>query len=72
MVQKAEIIIEKFVNGITAKWVDPTGEIEQDKRLAINGQEPVSLGEMVWRDVDDILANSTGKKVKVSIGYNLI
>lgn len=72
MVQKAEIIVEKFSNGITLNWSDPTGEIDPEKLIVIKGSEPVSLGEMVWRDVDDILSNSIGKKVKVSLEYNVI
>jgi hypothetical protein len=69
MVQKAEIIVEKFSNGITLNWTDPTGEADPEKMIAIKGKEPVSLGEMIWGDVEDILENSTGKRIKVSINY---
>lgn len=72
MVQKAEIIVEKFSNGITLNWTDPTGEACPEKMIAIKGQEQVCLGEQIWGDVVDILENTTKEKVKLCIEYKAI
>lgn len=72
MVQKAEIVVEKFTQGITARWEDETGEAFPSKDLAVNGGEEGLLGHLVWEDLYEIFDKSGSDKVRIKLEYEVI
>ena len=67
MVQKSEMLIEKFPNGITVRWNDVAGRIAPDKALAVNGEEAKCIGDSVWDSVSDLLGQADNGKVEVVV-----
>ena len=72
MLQKAEIIVEKFNEGITTRWNDLSGEEGSTKSLALNGNEADVIGQNVWADVFTILDKSGSDKVRIKLEYEII
>ena len=69
MIKKAEIEVEEFENGITARWSDTDGAYDPTKSLAIKGNEAECIGECIWGDVREILSNTNTDKVIVKVQY---
>ena len=67
MIKKVEITVERFREGATFRLNDSQCSM---KSLAIAGQEPKSIGEIIWEDVKDILDKTLSDDVIVSIEYN--
>ena len=67
MVQKSEMLIEKFPNGITVRWNDVAGRVESEKALAVNGEEAKCIGDSVWDSVSDLLGQADNGKVEVVV-----
>ena len=72
MIQKAEMIIEKFDQGITVRWRDIDGNVESKKSLAPKGSEYKVLGDELWGDINDVLANTLTDKVIVNVEYRVL
>ena len=72
MITKAEIIVEKFDEGITLRWSEPTGTEQGKKSLASSGRESMLLGTEVWKDLSSIFEEKQSDKVKISIEYDCI
>lgn len=69
MVQKAEITVEHFSNGITLRWKDLENASPSSKALATNGQEALIIGKEVWNDVSDIFDNYPFDEVIIKLEY---
>ena len=69
MIKKAEINIEQFDNGITARWSDVEGEVESQKTLAVKGDEARCIGRLVWGDLKEILSTNPTDNVTIKIQY---
>lgn len=67
MVRKAELLIEKFPNGVTVRTNDADTSVELEKAIAIHGSEASCIGESLWDDVRDVLSQSECDKVKVVV-----
>ena len=72
MLQKAELIVEKFDEGITTRWNDMSGEEESAKSLALNGCEASIIGNSIWADVFTIFDKSGSDKVRIKLEYEVI
>lgn len=72
MIQKAEIIVEQFAQGITVRWKDVDGNIEMSKSLAVHGTECSIIGNEIWKDVSEILCDTTADKVRVKLEYEIV
>lgn len=72
MVKKAEIIVEKFDEGITVRWRDTDGIIGDSKGLAYKGGEANLIGRQIWEDLDYILNDAESEKVKVTLEYQIV
>ena len=72
MLQKAEIIVEKFDEGITTRWNDMSGEEESTKNLALNGRESMLIGMNVWNDVFTIFDKSGSDKIRIKLEYEVV
>lgn len=72
MIQKAEMIIEKFDQGITVRWRDIDGNAESKKSLASKGSEYKVLGDELWGDINDVLANTLTDQVIVNVEYRVL
>lgn len=72
MVQKAEIIVEKFDEGITTRWQDLSGEEESIKGLTTTGGEAALVGENIWGDIFTIFDKTGSDKVRVKLEYEVI
>lgn len=75
MNRKAEIIIEKFSQGITSRCVrsfDVPGLDRPSKSLAIHGTECGIIGKEIWRDVLDTLNEYSSDKVRIKLEYEAI
>ena len=69
MIQKAEIIVEQFAQGITVRWRDIDGLTGPSKALAAHGVECSVIGKEIWEDVLDILSNTLTDKVRIKLEY---
>ena len=70
MNKKTEIVVEKFAQGITLRCKDPRGdEGKSSKALAAQGYECGIIGKEVWRDISDVLNESTSDKVRIKLEY---
>jgi len=67
MVRKAELLIEKFPNGVTVRTNDADTSVELEKAIAIQGQEASCIGKSVWEDVYDMLTQPDCGKVEVRL-----
>lgn len=72
MVKKAEIIVEKFDEGITVRWRDTDGIIGNSKGLAYKGGEASLIGKQIWEDLEYIINDTDSEKVKVTVEYQII
>ena len=72
MLKKAEIIIERFDEGITIRWSDSDGKIESRKSLCPNGAEMSFLGSEIWSDIVSIFDEKKSEKIKLTIEYQHI
>ena len=72
MVQKANLIIEKFDEGITVRWRDADGNEVPEKSLAPKGREEVLIGELLWDDIFEIIDKTPTDFVSVNIEYKAI
>ena len=72
MVQKAEMIIEKFNQGITIRWRDLNDEFAQTKSLAPAGQENAALGKMLYADICDVFDNVKSDKIVINLEYKVL
>jgi hypothetical protein len=72
MITKAEIIVEKFDEGITLRWSEPNGTEQKKKSLASNGREHIVIGAEVWSDLQSIFEEKHSERVKMSIEYDCI
>lgn len=72
MVQRAEIIVEEFEQGITVRWFDADKVVDPSKSIAIKGYEDKAIGKEIWEDVSDILHESLSDKVRIKIEYEVI
>lgn len=66
------MIIERFEQGITVRWRDLDGNVSPTKSLASKGGEATILGEEVWGDINDVLANTLSEKVLVKLEYEAL
>ena len=72
MLNKAEIRIEKFKNGISSKWTDcETGE-ELSNGVALSGNEARCIGDEIWTDVTEVLEYHHAKALRIKIEYEVI
>lgn len=71
MVQKAEILVERFEQGITIRWsgTDEVGSTEQSKALAIHGTEERIIGQEIWEDLSYIYDKISTDKILVTVEY---
>lgn len=69
MIKQTEIIVEKFAQGITVRCEDvrKTGVIS--KALAAQGFECGIIGKEIWKDISDVLSESSSDKVRISLEY---
>jgi len=67
MIKKVDIMVERFREGATFRWNDSHCSM---KSLATAGQEPKSIGEIIWEDIKDIFDKTQSDDVIVSIEYN--
>ena len=67
MIQKAEMIIEKFDQGITVRWRDIDGNIDPSKSLATKGGESIILGKELWEDINEVFDKSLSDKVLINV-----
>jgi hypothetical protein len=72
MVQKAEIIVEKFDEGITTRWHDLSGDLGTTKSLAKTGDEAQLIGEDIWADVFNMFDKLGTDKVRVKLEYEVV
>ena len=75
MIQKAEILVEQFDEGIIVRWNDASDtedKVDSSKSLAIKGREADALGQEVWNDVIDIMENAMTEKVLIKLEYCVI
>lgn len=72
MIQKAEIIVEQFAQGITVRWKDVDGDIGPSKSLAIRGTECTTIGKEIWDDVSEIFNNTLTDKVRIKVEYEAL
>ena len=72
MLKKADIIIERFEEGITIRWNDPDGKMESRKSLCPNGAEMSFIGSEIWSDIISICDEKKNEKIKLSIEYQHI
>lgn len=68
MITKAEIVVEKFNEGITTRWSNTEGTEPETKCLAPEGDEAACIGNELWRDICSI----DSEKVLVKIEYEAI
>lgn len=71
MIKKAEIIVEKFDQGITIRWKDVDGIVEPQKALAPNGTEYAAIGKSVWDDVSDFICDTQTDNVRIKLEYEI-
>lgn len=69
MAKKAVIIVEKFDNGISLRWVDPDGVADTSKAVAKNGEEALFIGREVWDDITFVMGKSSTDTVRISLEY---
>jgi hypothetical protein len=67
MVQRVTIEVEQFDKGVTVHYYDANDEGQELKKMAIGGCEAGILGNLLWRDVSEVLSKSG--KVNVAIEY---
>lgn len=72
MSKKSEIVVEQFAQGITVRWKDVDGEVRPSKALAIVGTEGGVIGREVWKDVSEILCDTSTDKVRIKLEYEVI
>ena len=72
MVQKVEMIVERFDNGITIQWSDVDGNVDSTKTVVPEGSEGLSLGNEIWPDIYEYFDKKVAGKVLVKIEYQSI
>lgn len=72
MIQKAEIVVEWFAQGITVRWEDVDGKVDSSKALAIHGTECGVIGKEIWDDVKEIFDHSLTDKVRIKLEYEAL
>lgn len=68
MSKQTEIIVEKFAQGITVRCEDFRGN-EKTKALAAQGLECGIIGKEIWKDISDVLSESSSDKVRIRLEY---
>ena len=69
MTQNAEIIIEKFDNGITLCWHDLDGEVEDEKLVVPEHMQHSEVGKLIMGDVNLMMKEAASNRVKLTIKY---
>lgn len=69
MTQNAEIIIEKFDNGITLCWQDLDGEVDDEKLVIPEHSQHSEVGKSIMGDVKNVMDEAVTNKVKITIKY---
>lgn len=69
---KAEMVVEKFDNGITIRREDTDDFPESINVVVIKGEEHIRIGEEIWEDLYNIMDHSGDNKVRIKIEYEAI
>jgi len=71
MVQKAEIIVEQFDNGIAIQWIgkDEKGNEIREKKIAIEGTENYNIGKLIWDDIFEFFDKKDASRVLITANY---
>ena len=64
---KADIIVERFDNGITIKWSNDGVEVESI--VAPDGETEKTIGKMLLEDIDNLMDMKLTNIVKIHIEY---
>lgn len=63
------MVVEQFDNGLSLCWEDLEGELEDTKRVCLEGNEQREIGSMIWEDIKFIMDSELANKVVLTIGY---
>ena len=69
---KAEVIVERFENGISLKWRDCDGKVDSSSRVALRGKEAELIGDEVFGDIRQVMEDARTEKVRATITYEAI
>lgn len=70
MVQRAEIKVERFDNGYALRWFNVDNNAKPGaKTIAYKGEEPQSIGNVIWNDITDIFEQTTGDEIVIKLEY---
>ena len=69
MDRKATFEIEQYAKGITVKSEDSTGD--KSRNLFSNEEAPKGLGDLILRDIDNILDNEQAVSLTMQITYHV-
>lgn len=72
MIQKAEIVVEQFAQGITVRCKNGDNKSYTSKALAINGAECGIIGKEIWKDISEILCDEATDRIRIKIEYEAL
>lgn len=65
MKKNLKLAVEQFDRGITVRCEG--GDIDTKKRLAVDGEEFIIIGKMIWDEVTEFMESLTADKVTVDL-----
>ena len=72
MVQKAEILIESYDNGVAIQWSDPNGDVACERLVAKTNEIEHVLGKEIWDDVFENMDKSGTLSVRIKLEYEVL
>lgn len=68
---KVTIEIEEFDNGITLKWKDTNGKMDDEAVVALDRDKETAIGKMIWSDIENAMNLAMTNKARMEITYHL-
>ena len=72
MGNNAEILVERYDNGIGIQWSDPEEEEPCCRLVAKDDEATKVLGDQVFSDVEEIMKRHCVLTVKIKLEYEII